>query len=131
MGINETSFLSLKSDLETIVADITNSSVYYVTSSFVEMLSNISASNVSNHSSANNSYERRKRSNRNGALINVVVAPTDTEHEKNVLGRLNDTFFFHAEMNSRLQINNTSTVSLIGISQIQRIPGNLVQNKLE
>ena len=115
-GINGTSFLEMKSDLEQIVADITNSSVSSVTSEFIEMVSIVS--------SRGHGDERRKRSNENGALINISITPTDKANEKKVLDILNDTSTFYSNMNARLQNLSISTVNVISISQIQRLAGN-------
>ena len=115
-GINGTSFLEMKSDLEQIVADITNSSVSSVTSEFIEMVSIVS--------SRGHGDERRKRSNENGALINISITPTDKANEKKVLDIINDTSTFYSNMNARLQNLSISTVNVISISQIQRLAGN-------
>ena len=119
IGINETTFMADKSIIETIIADITNSSASSVEATLIEMLSSITTrdelSNV-----------RLTRSDGDRALINVAVAPRDIPHEAYAVSKMNTTITFREEINSGLQNQPTeSNSSVISVSQITRIPGEL------
>ena len=120
--MNETSFLDLNSDLDDILADITNSSTSSVTSAFIEMVSTITSRNIYLSDGTRNAG-REKRSNDNGALIKVVITPTDTNHEEDVMDAMNDTASFMSDINAGLQALSSGNITVINVSQIQRMAG--------
>ena len=128
-GMNETYFLDLNSDLDDILADVTNSPPSSVTSTFIEMVSTISSRNIYLSDGTRNGG-REKRSNDNGALINVVITPTDTDHEKDIMDAMNDTDSFISDVNSGLQALSLSNITVIDVSQIQRIAGKLIDGEM-
>ena len=123
--MNETTFLDLNSELDDIVANITNSPPSSVTSTFIEMVSTITSRDIYLSDGTRNGG-REKRSNDNGALINVVITPTDTDHEQDVMDAINDTASFISDINSGLQALSSGNISVINVSQIQRIGGKLI-----
>ena len=123
--MNETTFLDLNSELDDIVANITNSPPSSVTSTFIEMVSTITSRDIYLSDGTRNGG-REKRSNDNGALINVVIAPTDTDHEQDVMDAINDTASFISDINSGLQALSSGNITVINVSQIQRIGGKLI-----
>ena len=123
--MNETTFLDLNSELDDIVANITNSPPSSVTSTFIEMVSTITSRDIYLSDGTRNGG-REKRSNDNGALINVVIAPTDTDHEQDVMDAINDTASFISDINSGLQTLSSGNITVINVSQIQRIGGKLI-----
>ena len=127
--MNETSFLDVNSDLDDILADITNSPPSSVTSAFIEMVSTITSRNIYLSDGTGNGG-REKRSNDNGALINVVITPADTDHEKDVMDAMNDTASFISDINSGLQGLSSGNITVINVSQIQRIAGKLIDDEM-
>ena len=127
--MNETSFLDVNSDLDDILADITNSPPSSVTSAFIEMVSTITSRNIY-LSDGTRTEGREKRSNDNSALINVVIAPTDTNHEEDVMYAMNDTASFISDINSGLQALSSGNITVISVSQIQRIAGKLIDDEM-
>ena len=123
--MNETTFLDLNSELDDIVANITNSPPSSVTSTFIEMVSTITSRDIYLSDGTRNGG-REKRSNDNGALINVVITPTDTDHEEDVMDAINDTASFISDTNSGLQALSSGNITVINVSQIQRIGGKLI-----
>ena len=123
--MNETTFLDLNSELDDIVANITNSPPSSVTSTFIEMVSTITSRDIYLSDGTRNGG-REKRSNDNGALINVVITPTDTDHEQDVMDAINDTASFISDTNSGLQALSSGNITVINVSQIQRIGGKLI-----
>ena len=98
-GINETTFeTDLKSDLEKIIADITNSSESSVNAIFLKI-------------SGNN------------ALINVTVTPRDSPHEKIVISEMHDTISFLKQLN--IGLAGTKMV-VITVGKITPYPGTLI-----
>ena len=120
--MNETTFLDLNSELDDIVANITNSPPSSVTSTFIEMVSTITSRDIYLSDGTRNGG-REKRSNDNGALINVVITPTDTDHEQDVMDAINDTASFISDTNSGLQALSSGNITVINVSPIQRIGG--------
>ena len=127
--MNETSFLDLNSALDDILANITNSPPYSVTSAFIELVSTITSRNIY-LSDGTRTEGREKRSNDNSALINVVIAPTDTNHEEDVMYAMNDTASFISDINSGLQALSSGNITVISVSQIQRIAGKLIDDEM-
>ena len=125
--MNETSFLDLNSEFDEIVANITNSPTSSVTSSFIEMVSTITSRNIYLSDGTRNGG-REKRSNDNGALINVVITPTDTDHEKDIMDAMNESASFISDINSGLQALSSGNITVINVSEIQRIAGKLILN---
>ena len=123
--MNETTFLDLNSELDDIVANITNSPPSSVTSTFIEMVSTITSRDIYLSDGTRNGG-REKRSNDNGALINVVITPTDTDHEQDVMDAINDTASFISDINSGLQTLSSGNITVINVSPIQRIGGKLI-----
>ena len=123
--MNETTFLDLNSELDDTVANITNSPPSSVTSTFIEMVSTITSRDIYLSDGTRNGG-REKRSNDNGALINVVITPTDTDHEQDVMDAINDTASFISDINSGLQALSSGNITVINVSQIQRIGGKLI-----
>ena len=123
--MNETIFLDLNSELDDIVANITNSPPSSVTSTFIEMVSTITSRDLYLSDGTRNGG-REKRSNDNGALINVVITPTDTDHEQDVMDAINDTASFISDTNSGLQALSSGSITVINVSPIQRIGGKLI-----
>ena len=123
--MNETTFLDLNSELDDIVANITNSPPSSVTSTFIEMVSTITSRDIYLSDGTRNGG-REKRSNYNGALINVVITPTDTDHEQDVMDAINDTASFISDTNSGLQALSSGNITVINVSPIQRIGGKLI-----
>ena len=123
--MNETTFLDLNSELDDIVANITNSPPSSVTSTFIEMVSTITSRDIYLSDGTRNGG-REKRSNDNGALINVVITPTDTDHEQDVMDAINDTASFISDTNSGLQALSSGNITVINVSPIQRIGGKLI-----
>ena len=123
--MNETTFLDLNSELDDIVANITNSPPSSVTSTFIEMVSTTTSRDIYLLDGTRNS-EREKRSNDNGALINVVITPTDSDHEQDVMDAMNDTAYFISDINSGLQALSSGNITVTNVSQIQRIGGKLI-----
>ena len=123
--MNETTFLDLNSELDDIVANITNSPPSSVTSTFIDMVSTITSRDIYLLDGTRNSG-REKRSNDNGALINVVITPTDTDHEQDVMDAINDTASFISDTNSGLQALSSGNITVINVSPIQRIGGKLI-----
>ena len=123
--MNETTFLDLNSELDDIVANITNSPPSSVTSTFIEMVSTITSRDIYLSDGTRNGG-REKRSNDNGALINVVITPTDTDHEQDVMDAINDTASFISDINSGLQALSSGNITVINVSPIQRIGGKLI-----
>ena len=123
--MNETTFLDLNSELDDIVANITNSPPSSVTSTFIEMVSTITSRDIYLSDGTRNGG-REKRSNDNGALINAVITPTDTDHEQDVMDAINDTASFISDTNSGLQALSSGNITVINVSQIQRIGGKLI-----
>ena len=123
--MNETIFLDLNSELDDIVANITNSPPSSVTSTFIEMVSTITSRDLYLSDGTRNGG-REKRSNDNGALINVVITPTDTDHEQDVMDAINDTASFISDTNSGLQALSSGNITVINVSPIQRIGGKLI-----
>ena len=122
-GIDETSFATDKSILENIIADITNSSASSVEATFIEMLESITNRNALSYHDWSN--VRPGRSNENRALINVAVKPRDTPHETYTILKMNTSISFREEINLGLQ-NQSIESSVISVSQITRIPGELI-----
>ena len=122
-GIDETSFATDKSVLENIIADITNSSASSVEATFIEMLESITNRNALSYHDWSN--VRPGRSNDNRALINVAVKPRDTPHETYTILKMNTSISFREEINLGLQ-NQSIESSVISVSQITRIPGELI-----
>ena len=127
--MNETSFLDVNSDLDDILANITNSPPSSVTSAFIEMVSTITSRNIYLSDGTGNGG-REKRSNDNGALINVVITPADTDHEKDVMDAMNDTASFISDINSELKVLSYGNFTVISMSQIQRISGKLINGEV-
>ena len=127
--MNETSFLDLNSALDDILANITNSPPSSVTSAFIEMVSTITSRNIY-LSDGTRTEGREKRSNDNSALINVVIAPTDTNHEEDVMYAMNDTASFISDINSGLQALSSGNITVINVSQIQRISGKSIDGEM-
>ena len=123
--MNETTFLDLNSELDDIVANITNSPPSSVTSTFIKMVSTITSRDIYLSDGTRNGG-REKRSNDDGALINVVITPTDTDHEQDVMDAINDTASFISDTNSGLQALSSGNITVINVSQIQRIGGKLI-----
>ena len=123
--MNETTFLDLNSELDDIVANITNSPPSSVTSTFIEMVSTITSRDIYLSDGTRNGG-REKRSNDNGALINVVITPTDSDHEQDVMDAINDTASFMSDINSGLQALSSGNITVINVSPIQRIGGKLI-----
>ena len=122
-GINETSFIELKSYLENAVADMTNISPSSVTAAFIEMVPILSTRLVHRQLHEEHANVIRKRSKESGALINVAVTPMDRDGETVALDIINDTSSFHVELNMRLENHLTVNAAVTSISQIQRVPG--------
>ena len=127
--MNETTFLDLNSELDDIVANITNSPPSSVTSTFIKMVSTITSRDIYLSDGTRNGG-REKRSNDNGALINVVITPTDTDHEQDVMDAINDTASFISDINSGLQALSSGNITVINVSQIQRIEGKLIDGEM-
>ena len=124
IGINETTFMADKSIIETIIADITNSSAASVEATLIEMLSSITTRDALLYDELSN--VRLTRSGGDRALINVAVAPRDIPHEAYAVTKMNTTITFREEINLGLQNQPTeSNTSVISVSQITRIPGEL------
>ena len=128
-GMNETHRMNIIGlfllDLDVMIANITNSPSSSVTSSFIEMVSTINSRNIYiSDDKMNGGME--KRSNDIGALINVVITPTDTDHEQDVMDAINDTASFISDINSGLQALSSGNITVINVSQIQRIGGKLI-----
>ena len=98
---NETTFEDeLRSALENIIADITNSSAS--TCTFLEMLSN-------------------------NAVINATVNPRDSPHEAFVISRMNAPKHFLKELNLGLQnLGLKIKPIVITVGQITPFPGTLI-----
>ena len=132
-GMNETSRMNIISlfllDLDVMIANITNSPSSSVTSAFIEMVSTITSRNIyTSHDKMNGGME--KRSNDIGALINVVITPTDTDHEQDVTDAMNDTASFISDINSELKVLSYGNFTVISMSQIQRISGKLIHGEV-
>ena len=124
IGINETTFMADKSIIETIIADITNSSASSVEATLIEMLSSITTRDALLYGELSN--VRLTRSGGDRALINVAVAPRDIPHEAYAVTKMNTTITFREEINMGLQNQPTeSNTSVISVSQITRVPGEL------
>ena len=124
IGINETTFMADKSIIETIIADITNSSVSSVEATLIEMLSSITTRDALLYDELSN--VRLTRSDGDRALINVAVAPRDIPHEAYAVTKMNTTITFREEINLGLQNQPTkSNSSVTTVSQITRVPGEL------
>ena len=124
IGINETTFMADKSIIETIIADITNSSATSVEATLIEMLSSITTRDALLYDELSN--VRLTRSGGDRALINVAVAPRDIPHEAYAVTKMNTTITFREEINLGLQNQPTeSNTSVISVSQITRVPGEL------
>ena len=102
-GINETTFEDVKSVLQNIIAQITNSSEPSVNITFLEMVS----------------------SSTTNARINVTVKPTDSPHEKIVISEMHDTTSFLDELNTGLQLQGKKMV-VITVGKITPYPGTLI-----
>ena len=128
--MNETSFLGLFLwDLDVIIENITNSPSSSVTSSFIEMVSTINSRNIYiSDDKMNGGME--KRSDDIGALINVVITPTDTRHEQDVTEAMNDTVSFVSDINSELKVLSYGNFTVISMSQIERISGKLIHGEV-
>ena len=132
-GMNETSRMNIISlllwDLDVMIANITNSPSSSVTSSFIEMVSTINSRNIyisddkMNGGTENRSYDI-------GALINVVITPTDTDHEQDITDAMNDTASFISDINSELKVLSYGNFTVISMSQIQRISGKLINGEV-
>ena len=125
-GVNETSFDVVQPVLESVIADITGSSVSSVQAVFVEMLPTTTSRDLDFYvfSLAN---IRTIESNEYGALINVTVTPTDVPHEIEVLDTMNDTFSFLSDVNAGLLDQwEDYNATVISVSSIERTPGNLI-----
>ena len=73
---------------------------------------------------------RPLRSNEGSALINVVLTPRDKAHETYALSKMNTPITFREEVNLALQSQPTeSNPSVLSVSQISRIPGELKYNE--
>ena len=124
IGINETTFMADKSIIETIIADITNSSVSSVEATLIVMLSSITTRDALLYDELAN--VRLTRSDGDRALINVAVAPRDIPHEAYAVTKMNTTITFREEINLGLQNQPTkSNSSVTTVSQITRVPGEL------
>ena len=129
-GMNETYFLGLFLwDLDVMIANVTNSPSSSVTSAFIEMVSTITSRNIYISNDTMN-VGMEKRSNDIGALINVVITPTDTDHEQDVTDTMNDTASFISDINSELKLLSYGNFTVISMSQIQRISGKLIHGKV-
>ena len=71
-----------------------------------------------------------KRTNDFGALINVAITPTDTDHEQDVTDAMNDTASFISDINSVLELLSYGNFTVISMSQIQRISGKLTHGEV-
>ena len=124
-GMDETSFATDKSILENIIADITNSSASSVEATFIETLESITNRDALSHHDWSNVMSGR--SNENRVLINVAVRPRDSPHETYAILKMNTSISFREEINLGLQDQSIeSNPSVISVSQITRIPGELI-----
>ena len=129
-GMNETSFLgTFLWDLDVMIVNITNSPSSSVTSAFIEMVATITPRNIYISDDEMNG-EIEKRSNDIGALINVVITPTDTNHEQDITDAMNDTASFISDINSKLKVLSYGNFTVISMSQIQRISGKLINGEV-
>ena len=124
-GINETTFEDVKSVLQNIIAQITNSSEPSVNTTFLEMVSSSTTRNTVVRSDLSNL--RLARSNVNHALINVAVKPRDSPHETYVISKMHDPTTFLGELNLKLGLQGQKMV-VITVSQITPFPGTLIYN---
>ena len=129
-GMNETSFFGpFLWDLNVMIANITNSPSSSVKSAFIEMVSTITSRNIYiSDDEMNGGME--KRSNDIAALINVVITPTDTDHEQDVTDAMNDTASFIFDINSELKVLSYGNFTVISMNQIQRISGKLIRGEV-
>ena len=123
--VDDTSYTADKPVFERIIADITNSSVTEVESSFVEMISSITK-NIGPR--IGRSLNRKsKRSNGNRALINVVVIPRNKIHEVYVVSKMNLSISLRDEINLELQNRPTENgVSVERVNPMTRKSGNMI-----
>ena len=124
-GINETTFEDVKSVLQNIIAQITDSSEPSVNITFLEMVSSSTTRNTVVRSDLSNL--RLARSNVNHALINVAVKPRDSPHETYVISKMHDPTTFLGELNLKLGLQGQKMV-VITVGQITPFPGTLIYN---
>ena len=124
-GINETTFEDVKSVLQNIIAQITNSSDPSVNTTFLEMVSSSTTRNTVVRSDLSNL--RLSRSNGNHALINVAVKTRDSTHQTYVISKMHDSTTFLDELNLKLGLQGQKMV-VITVSQITPFPGTLIYN---
>ena len=124
-GINETTFEDVKSVLQNIIAQITNSSEPSVNTTFLEMVSSSTTRNAVVRSDFSNL--RLSRSNGNHALINVAVKTRDSPHQTYVISKMHDSTTFLDELNLKLGLQGQKMV-VITVSQITPFPGTLIYN---
>ena len=123
--MDETSFVTDKSILENIIADISNSSASAVEATFIETLESITNRDALSHHDWSN--VRSGRSNENRVLINVAVRPRDSPHETYAILKMNTSISFREEINLGLQDQSIeSNPSVTSVSLITRIPGELI-----
>ena len=122
--VDDTSYTADKPVFERIIADITNSSVTEVESSFVEIISSITKIGPRIGRSLN---RKSKRSNGNRALINVVVKPRNKIHEVYVVSKMNLSISLRDAINLELQNRPTENgIRVERVNPMTRKSGNMI-----
>ena len=121
-GIDDASFSIIKSTLEEVIANATNSSTSSVEAAFIGVLSSSKKRDLSMYDLLTNLYTR---SNDDIAIIKVYFSHINIDEEIGLLGKVNDTDTFVSEINGELQEIDEfpKNKSVLSISEMERIIG--------
>ena len=121
-GIDDASFAIIKSTLEEVIANATNSSMSSVEAAFIGVLSSSKKRDLSMYDVLTNIYTR---SNDDIAVIKVYFSHINIDKEIDLIGKINNTDIFVLNINEELhEIDEfPKNGSVLSISEIERIIG--------
>ena len=121
-GIDDASFKIIKSTLEEVIANATNSFTSSVEAAFIGVLPSSKKRDLSMYDVLTNLYTR---SNDDIAMIKVYFIHINIDEEIRLLGKVNDTDTFVSKINLELQEIDEfpKNGSVLSISEIERIIG--------
>ena len=121
-GIDGASFSIIKSTLEEVIANATNSSTSSVEAAFIGVLSSSKKRDLSMYDVLTNLYTR---SNDDIAVIKVYFSHINIDKEVGLIGKVNDTDIFVLKINGELhEIDGfPKNGSVLSISEMERIIG--------
>ena len=121
-GIDDASFSIIKSTLEEVIANATNSSSSSVEAAFIGVLSSSKKRDLSMYDVLTNIYTR---SNDDIGIIKVYFSHINIDKEIDLIGKINNTDIFVLNINEELhEIDEfPKNGSVLSISEIERIIG--------